>query len=122
MSTSLPSALRNTALTFLLGFGLVACDSASDISTPITAAAPTIAESGAMGDIVAASNPAGAADDDGLLLRGNLNRIRFAVDLEMNYEDETGNDAPEGASIQTIKVSDDRQVVFATVDRGNSKG
>ncbi|MEM8559148.1 MAG: hypothetical protein AAGG50_15110, partial [Bacteroidota bacterium] len=80
------------------------------------------AESGAMGDIVAASNPAGAADDDGLLVRGNLNRIRFAVDLEMNYEDETGNDAPEGASIQTIKVSDDRQVVFATVDRGNSKG
>ncbi|MEM8600716.1 MAG: hypothetical protein AAGF99_12415, partial [Bacteroidota bacterium] len=115
------NALRNSGLALALGFSFVACDSVTE-STPIIAATPTLAEASATGDIVAASNPGGAADDDGILIRKTLNSIRFATDLEVQYMNETGEPAPEGSSIQTIKVTDDRQVVFATVDRGNGKG
>ncbi|MEL6445439.1 MAG: hypothetical protein AAFQ86_14530 [Bacteroidota bacterium] len=117
----LSNALRNGGLALALGVSFAACDTVTE-STPITAAAPTLAEASALGDIVAAANPSGFEADQGLLIRKNLSETRFELDLAWAYTDETGKPVREGSSIQTIKVSDDRTQVYATVDRPNSKG
>ncbi|MEL6612680.1 MAG: hypothetical protein AAFQ53_11345, partial [Bacteroidota bacterium] len=117
----LSNVLRRSGLALALGVSFVACDTVTE-STPITAAAPTLAEASALGDIVAAANPSGFEADQGLLIRKNLSETRFELDLAWAYTDETGKPVREGSSIQTIKVSDDRTQVYATVDRPNSKG
>ena len=117
----LSNVLRRSGLALALGASFVACDTVTE-STPVTAAAPTLAEASALGDIVAAANPSGFEADQGLLIRKNLSETRFELDLAWAYTDETGKPVREGSSIQTIKVSDDRPQVYATVDRPNSKG